>query len=182
MEIKLVDIKEELFGILKVQAENHPDNLSNESRSQNGFVTVKHSYEMLEKMNARAPQVIAKAHNEVIAYALIMLREFKNLIPVLIPMFETLETIQYGEKKLSELNYYVMGQICVKDSYKRKGIFKELYLKHREVYGKLYDCCVTEVSKGNLPSMIAHQKLGFKTIHRYTDHTDEWNILVWDWK
>lgn len=182
MTLKLVDKKEELLEILEVQAQNHFDHLPHETKSEKGFVTVKHSFEMLEKMNASAPQVIAKANDEVIAYALVMPKEFKNLIPVLVPMFETFEKVEYQGKKLSELNYYVMGQICVRDDYKRQGVFKKLYEKHKEVYSKKFDYCVTEVSSKNIPSMKAHEKVGFKTIHTFSDETDEWHIILWDWK
>ena len=167
MNIKLADTKEELLGILKVQAQNHRDNLSNEALHQYGYVTVKHTYEMLEKMNAKARQVIATVNNEVVAYALVMMKEFKDLIPVLVPMYGTFEKVEYNGKKLNELNYYVMGQICVRDDFKRKGIFKKLYEKHKEEYSKYFDYCLTEVSSNNIPSMIAHEKVGFKTV--YTD-------------
>ena len=181
MNIKLADKTQELHQILALQKENHFSNLSKEDIDNKGFVTVKHSFDILEKMNVKAPQVIAKDNNLVVAYALVMLLEFKNLIPVLVPMFSTFETIKFKGKKLSEFNFYVMGQICVKDNYKRKGIFKKLYLKHKEVYSSLYDYCVTEVSSSNKPSMLAHYKIGFKTIHKFKDETDEWNILLWDW-
>ncbi|MDG1697813.1 MAG: GNAT family N-acetyltransferase [Polaribacter sp.] len=182
MNIKLVDKNEELYEILKVQTQNHIDHLSNASINKNGYVTVKHTYEMLEKMNSKARQVIATVNNEVVAYALVMLKEFKELNPILVPMFETFEKVEYKGKKLNELNYYVMGQICVRDDFKRRGIFKKLYEKHKEEYSKYYDFCLTEVSSNNIPSMIAHKKVGFETVYTFTDNTDEWNILLWEWK
>ena len=182
MKIKLADQKSELLEILRIQEENLIHNLSSKSINKNGFVTVKHTYEMIEKMNSKAKQVIAISNNEVIGYALVMLKEFKNLVPVLTPMFKTFEKTWYKGEKLDELNYYVMGQICIKDNYKRQGIFKKLYKKHKEEYSKYYDYCLTEVSSSNIPSMHAHQKLGFKTIDTFIDSTDEWNILLWDWK
>ncbi|ARV14292.1 GNAT family N-acetyltransferase [Polaribacter sp. SA4-12] len=181
MEIKLADNIQELHQILVVQKENYFGNLSEKSINDKGFVTVKHSFGIIEKMNSKAPQVIAKDNDIVVAYALVMLIEFKNLIPVLVPMFSILETIKFKGKNLSEFSFYVMGQICVKDNYKRKGIFKKLYLKHKEVYSGLYEYCITEVSSSNKPSMLAHHKIGFKTIHTFKDATDEWNILLWDW-
>lgn len=181
MELKLADKKSELLEILRIQKENHLNNLSIESSKNNGFVTVRHSYEMIEKMNSEAKQVIAKVDNQVIGYALVMLKEFKDLIPMLIPMFEKFAKIEYKGEKLDKLNYYVMGQICIQDNFKRKGVFKKLYEKHKEVYSKLYEYCITEVSSRNVPSMLAHEKIGFKTICTFTDKTDQWNILLWDW-
>ena len=182
MEIKLVDQNDELLQILQIQAENHLHNLHYDVASENGFVTVKHSYDMIRKMNEKAKQVIAKVNDKVIAYALVMLKEFKNDIPILIPMFNSFENIRYKGKCLSDLNYYVMGQICVQDAFKRQGIFKKLYAMHREAYGSVFDFCITEVSTRNTPSILAHKKIGFKTIHTFSDHSDVWHILLWDWQ
>ncbi|MDO7172938.1 GNAT family N-acetyltransferase [Mariniflexile sp. AS56] len=181
MEIKRAETNNELHQILALQKENHLDNLSANSKANKGFLTVMHSFEMLITMNTKASQIIAKDGDKVVAYALVMLKEFKNLVPVLIPMFENFEQIIFKGSKLSNFNYYVMGQICVDDAYKRQGVLNKLYLKHKEVYSKMFDYCVTEVSSSNIPSMLAHEKTGFKTIHTFKDATDEWNILVWDW-
>jgi L-amino acid N-acyltransferase YncA len=75
-----------------------------------------------------------------------------------------------------------MGQICIDKTYRGKGVFKMLYDKHREMNKDVYDFIVTEISTGNLRSIKAHQKTGFKTIHTYLDHMDEWNVVLWDWK
>jgi len=182
MEIKLATHSDELYQILAIQKENHYQNLADNSKNDKGFVTVMHSFEMLDKMNSKAPQIIAKKNNKVIAYALVMLCEFKNLIPALIPMFETIEKLEFKEEKLNEFNYYLMGQICVADDYKRRGLFTKLYLKHKEVYSPLFDYCITEVSTSNTPSTLAHKKVGFQRIHTYNDATNEWHILLWDWK
>ena len=98
MELKLADKKSELLDILRIQKENQSSNLSIDSATTNGFVTVTHSYEMIEKMNSRAKQVIAKMDDQVIGYALVMLKEFEDLIPALIPMFETLKKIEKKKK------------------------------------------------------------------------------------
>ena len=182
MNLKLVTTTEELHQILDLQKENHFNGLPENIKKDQGFITVLHSFTMLSKMNSKAPQIIVTDNNIVITYALVMLKEFKNRIPVLVPMFTTFEKITYKGEKLTNLNFYVMGQICVKDNYKRKGIFKSLYLKHKETFSHIYDYCITEVSSSNNPSMLAHEKVGFKTIHTFKDQTDEWNILLWDWQ
>ncbi|WP_010177408.1 GNAT family N-acetyltransferase [Aquimarina agarilytica] len=181
MKARLVDNDADLHQILAIQKENHLDNVSISNKKERGFVTVKHDFEVLKKLNSKARQIIVSDKNEVIGYALVMLKEFKDLIPVLIPMFTLFESIQYRGKKLSELNYYVMGQICIADGYKRKGLFEKLYLKHKEVYSEQFEYCITEVSSSNIPSMKAHEKVGFKTISTFCDTTDEWNVLLWDW-
>jgi hypothetical protein len=80
------------------------------------------------------------------------------------------------------MKYYVMGQICVAENYRGQGVFDGLYQKHREKYSSQFDLLITEVSKRNTRSMKAHERVGFKTVHSFRDHTDEWNIILWDWR
>ena len=181
MKLKCTETHDELNQILEIQKENHYNNVSKNFMNDKGFVTVLHSFKMLKKMHTKAPQIIAKEHGQVVAYALVMLKEFKTLIPALSPMFKTIEKINFKGEALNSLSFYVMGQICVKDQYKRKGLFKKLYLKHKELYSDSFEYCITEVSSSNKPSMMAHQKIGFQTIYTFKDTTDEWKILLWDW-
>ena len=184
MELKITETnsKEELMEILILQEKNHRHNISIEAGLKNGFLSVRHELAVLEKMNLASPQIIAKVDNKVVAFAMVMLHSFKASIPALIPLFETLEEVSYKGKQITHYNYYVMGQICIDESYRSKGIFDQLYSKHKEVYSKKFDICVTEISSKNLRSMKAHQRVGFEVVHTFQDKVDEWNIVVWDWK
>lgn len=168
--------------ILDLQKANIPSNISAEVLAQQGFVTVQHSIQLLTEMNAAAPQVIAKEGNKLAGYALVMLISFQNMVPVLVPMFQKLKTLHYKGKPLSQFKYYVIGQVCVAEAYRGRGIFEGLYKKHKELYAGHYDFCVTEVATRNPRSVRAHQKIGFETIHAFTDTTDTWEIIAWDWK
>lgn len=179
--IKLAENEKELSQILALQNSNHFENLSQEDQLQNGFVTVRHSIALLKQMNEMAQQVIAVNDKEVIGYALVMLESLKHSIPVLTPMFATFDTINYKHQKLSSYNYYVMGQVCIHEAYRGKGLFKDLYKKHKEAYSNMFELCVTEISIYNTPSIKAHLKVGFEIIHTFKDDTNEWHILVWDW-
>lgn len=180
--IKLAQTAQELEQILDLQETNLGRNLSDESKRNNGFVTVKHDLAVLKKMNAAAPQIIAKDGERVVGYALVMPKEFSAFVPVLVPMFEMFEKLSFQGKKLTDYSYYVMGQICVADTHRGTGIFEGLYHKHREAYSRQFEICLTEVSSRNTRSMRAHEKVGFQTIHNFDDQTDNWNIMLWDWK
>ncbi len=179
IEITEASTRAELQEILLLQEKNHRDTLSNQ---EDGFVSLKHELTLLEKMNAVTPQIIAKAENKVVAFALVMPVAFKNDVPVLIPLFEMLENVFYKGKKIVDHPYYVMGQICVDEAYRGMGIFDTLYAKHKEIYSKQFDICVTEIASRNKRSMKAHQRVGFDVVHTFQDKLDEWNIVVWDWK
>ena len=172
----------ELAQILTLQQANHASSLSEADAARDGFVTVMHTFELLKKMNQAAPQIIAKDGDAVIGYALVMLRSFSDMIPVLQPMFNRLSTIKFGDKKVTDHSFYVMGQICVAENYRGKGVFDSLYQKHKELNAPIYDLCVTSVSIRNKRSMRAHERVGFEIVNTFRDQTDEWNILAWNLK
>jgi hypothetical protein len=169
----------ELHQILTLQRENHASSLSESQANINGFVTVTHSFQLLKDMNEVAPQVIAKDGEKVIGYALVMLRSFAEMIPVLQPMFDRLASIKYGKRCITEHSFYVMGQICIARSYRGSGVFDALYHKHQEIHRDSFDLCVTSVSTRNRRSMRAHERVGFQAVNTFRDATDEWSILVW---
>ncbi len=182
IEIGIAKSASDLQQILDLQAMNHVAHVSAEIQRNEGFVTVKHTLDLLTAMNAVAKQIIARDGDRVVGYALVMLESFQNMIPVLIPMFNMFKEILYKGKSVSTYSYYVMGQICVADGYRGQGIVDELYSKHKETYAQQFDFCLTEVSTKNARSIKAHARVGFKTIYTFTDATDQWNILLWDWK
>ncbi len=172
----------DLEQILTLQKVNHVSGLSSTQKETNGFVTVHHDLETLKVMNNSSPQIIAKSDDQVVGYALVMFKELGNLIPTLVPMFEMFKRLSYQGKSLDTYSYYVMGQICIDESYRGQGLFEKLYTKHKETHSSTFDLCLTEVSTSNQRSMKAHERVGFKILHTFRDETDEWNILVWDWR
>ena len=78
---------EELEQILTLQKNNLPENLSHKEKIEQGFVTVKHSLEILKRMNDECAHTIAKNNNKVVGYALSMTNNFASEIEVLKPMF-----------------------------------------------------------------------------------------------
>lgn len=176
--IKQAETLDELNQILDLQSRNHVHTLTAEERSMNGFVTVRHDLELLTKMNDSAKQIIAVDDGKVVGYALVMLKEFGDMIPVLVPMFEMFNTLSLKGKSIQHYSYYVMGQICISENYRGRGIFEALYQKHKEIYSNQFELLLTEVSTSNARSMKAHSKVGFNIVHSFKDETDEWNILV----
>jgi hypothetical protein len=172
---------DDLMQILDLQELNHFTSISSEQAERDGFVTVKHSFELLKQMNAAAPQIIAKDGHHVIGYALVMLKSFAAMIPVLQPMFTRLASIEFKGKAIADYSFYTMGQICIAESHRGQGVFDALYLKHKERNQADFDLCATSVSTRNQRSMRAHERVGFKKVNTFRDATDEWTILVWDW-
>src|SRR4051812_30178293 len=177
----LVTSMNELHQIQALNQRFLKKNISVKEREAEGFLSWLYSIELLKAMHDLAPSIIVKEAENVVAYALVTLKEASSFHRDLGQMFLYLEPVLYKGHPLSTYNYYCMGQICVAEGFRGRGIVPMLYQKHREVYGSQYDFILTEISTANPRSLKAHEKTGFETIHTYRDHMDEWNVVVWDW-
>jgi len=172
---------QDLQQILHLQNENLIQNLDEiEIRSQ-GFVTLRYDLTILEQMHRLAPSVIIKDDDKVVAYALTMLQECRQLMPDLEPMFSLFDSLSWNNKPLNDYRFYVMGQICIAKEYRGQGFFEQLYQYHKKKYRAQFDLCVTEISTRNHRSLRTHEKIGFRIIHTHRDKLDKWVVVAWDW-
>jgi Acetyltransferase (GNAT) family len=177
----VVSTPSEVRQILDLQARNLPVSLSAETMASQGFVTVRHDPAVLQRMNEATPAVIARAGDRVVAYALVMPREFAPEVPILQPMFAMLEGLSWNGAPLRDNpRWFVMGQICVAADHRGLGIVDGLYSTMKDAYRSRYDFTITEVSERNARSMRAHERVGFRTLHSYPhDTTGElWRLIV----
>ncbi len=173
----------ELAGILDLQKNNLPQNLSESEIKSEGFVTVSHTLEDLKKLNEYEQHLIIKDGEQIAGYLLAMTKNSKYDIPVLIPMFELFDQLYYKEKLISAYHYLVVGQACIDKNYRGKGLFDNSYAAYKNCFKNKYDFAITEISTSNSRSINAHKRIGFVEIHRYTDRKNiEWSIVIWDWK
>lgn len=170
--------KGELEGILALQQANLPSNISANEALEQGFVTVVHDLPLLSRMNDAAPHTIAKDGDAVVGYCLTMLSSFRAEIPVLIPMFEMIDTLEWEGKSLKNIPYFVMGQTCVAKSHRGQGVFDKLYDGLKRFQQKDFKVVITEISVRNQRSWRAHQRVGFKLIHQYEAPDGENWLLI----
>ncbi|HSF55036.1 MAG TPA: GNAT family N-acetyltransferase [Algoriphagus sp.] len=182
IQFKSAESREELEGILSLQRINLPQNISDSEKSEQGFVTVHHSFDQLAGMNKIAPHLIAKDGEKVIGYILAMTKASKTLIPVLVPMFEQFDQVIFEGKPVSNYNYLVIGQICVDKNYRGQGIFDKMYEAYKSIFSESFDFAITEIAISNMRSIKAHQRVGFRIIHEFDDSTQNWAIVALDWK
>ena len=112
-----------------------------------------------------------------------MPRSFATQVPVLQPMFDLLDTLSWRGKFLRENpRWFVMGQICVADGYRGMGIFDGMYQKMKAVCSAEYDFVITEIAERNTRSIRAHERVGFESLHTFSDEVvgEEWRVVVWD--
>ncbi|MBT8283379.1 MAG: N-acetyltransferase, partial [Muriicola sp.] len=110
--------------------------------------------------------------DRIVGYALCMHPDFKDEIPVLFSMFKIIEE-QSGIE-----SFIVMGQICVAEDYRGKGVFRGLYLKMKEETSSFCDSIITEVDGRNTRSLEAHLAVGFRVIKKYQSDGRDWYFIV----
>lgn len=167
-----VETKEELHQILALQKANLPDNISQEILSSEGFVTANHTFDLLLRMNDVCQHIIAKDGKKVVGYVLCMHSQFANEIEILKPMFAEIDSLPKATD-----NYMVMGQICIDKSYRRIGIFRELYKTMRESLPE-YDCIITSVDSENIRSLDAHYAIGFFDLKTFNAANRDWKLII----
>ncbi|CAN5243443.1 hypothetical protein BH11BAC6_BH11BAC6_14170 [soil metagenome] len=182
MYATIVTSDEEIEQIIALSCKNNKTNLSAETKATQGFISWQYSYELLQQMHALHSNIIVKDGDKLAGYAMVALKEASAFHTDLAEMIYHLEALHYNGKKLNEYDYYIMGQVCVAENYRGKGVFDMLYQHHKKLFSNSFDFVVTEISAANLCSIRAHEKAGFKTIHTYTNEAGEWKVVLWDWK
>jgi L-amino acid N-acyltransferase YncA len=176
------DTATDLEGILKLQKANLARDLTHEEIQSQGFVTVDHTFAQLKKLNDAEKHIIAKDKDRVVAYLLAMTKDCRQDIPILFPMFEVFDSIRYNNRKVSECNYLVVGQVCVDKQYRGQGILDRAYAAYRDHFSSKYDFAITEIAATNTRSRNAHQRIGFREVHSYRSPDGvEWVVVIWEW-
>jgi len=178
----LVSNNDELEQIHDLNRKNLKQNVAKEEQKEQGFVTWLYPLPLLKQLHQQAPSVIVKHNHKVVGYALSALKESRSFHPDLDNFFKNLDSIVYLGKPFNEHKFYCMGQICIDQAYRGKGVFQMLYQKHKQVYSSSYDFLLTEISTSNFRSLHAHYKIGFVRVFTYKDKVDEWDVVVWPWK
>jgi acetyltransferase (GNAT) family protein len=183
IDFTTVSSSDEVRQILELQAANLPSVLTPDTIASQGFVTVRHDLDVLERMNAAAPAIIAKDGDRLVGYALVMPRAFAADVPILQPLFQMLDALSWrGVALRDQTRWFVMGQICIAEGYRGLGIFDGLYRTMAVEYRDRYDFTITEVAARNTRSLRAHSRAGFQTLQRYADATtgEQWHVIVLD--
>lgn len=126
-------------------------------------------------MHDACPHILAMDGDKVAGYALVMLRSFKDEMPVLVPMFISADALLNGK------NYVAMGQICIDKPYRGLGVFRGMYSFYKKELSSQFDCLFTEVASDNIRSIEAHKKVGFKILETQITDGTSWDLVNWDW-
>jgi GNAT superfamily N-acetyltransferase len=174
-----VATSEEVQQILALQALNHTTALDDAIMQAQGFVTVRHEPAVLQRMNDHFPSVIARCGTDLAGYCLVMPQEFAPEVPILAPMFDMLRRLNWQGRPLADYRWFVMGQVCVAEAYRGQGVFDGMYHHLDQVCAPHFDLVITEVALRNTRSLRAHERVGFLSMHEYSDTLsgEVWRVI-----
>lgn len=178
---KLVTEESELEQIAQLSAANLSANLSSETKEKEGFVTWIYSQETLYALHVLVPSVIVMDGDKLAGYAITLTKECVTIYPQVAETIDYVTTVDYKGRPLIDYPIYFMGQICVAQAYRGQGVVGMLYEFHRKQFSPQFSMLITEISKKNLRSSKAHEKVGFKVIDTHYENDEEWDLVVWDW-
>jgi len=164
---------EDLKKILDLQQRNLPAAISAHELKSEGFVTVHHDLKLLQRMHKIHPHSVAVDQDHIVGYSLVMTADLAEDIPILIPLFDQIEALRSRYPG----SYFVMGQVCIDKSYRKRGIFRSLYNHLFDHTRSAFDHCFTEIDAKNERSLGAHYAVGFKDALVYPADGHTWHLV-----
>ena len=173
----------QLKQILELQRANVLEAVDTATAQAQGFVTAQHDLPLLQQMNASAASVIAIEGRKVLGYCLAMTREFSKSLPTLAILFEKQDAVEHRARLLGEVNYLVMGQICVAEEARGQKLPDRMYKYLRGCYHLRFPYCLTAIDARNTRSQRVHERIGFEELYRFTAPDGRnWILVIWNWQ
>ena len=168
----------DLMAILDLQRRSLPGVQPKHLEEKDGFVTVEHDIELLQKIDGGLGHTIATWEDKIIGYALTMLPTYGNDAEVLRPMFEEIGKLSIEGGPLNESSFLVMGQVCIDSDFRGQGVFRQMYEFMKTQFSGQFDFIITEIDVRNTRSLSAHLAIGFKNIHEYHSDGHHWALVA----
>ena len=182
IEIVHVSNDTELDGIRLLQRENLRKLIGETEAGKEGFLTAEYSMEMLQQMHRFQPSIIAKDGDTIAGYVIITTKNSYGQHPLLDSLFDSINLLDYNGINLKNVNYILVGQLCVGKAYRGTGLVQKMYGFYQQSLNKEYQYLITDVAQENPRSIKAHLKTGFEIIHTIQYGGIGWDIVLWDWR
>ena len=174
---------DDIDGILHLHRLNLKANISDEEAQAEGFVSAEYNLESLTKINEICPSIVALDSNKiVVGYALVVTREYYGSHDLLDDLFRSIDALSFKGEPLGNINYVVVGQLCVAKSFRGLGVVQKMYNFYRDELSREYLYCITDVASNNPRSLKSHTKSGFQVIDTKGYGGLTWYIVLWDWR
>jgi len=162
IEVTRVSSPSEIIGIRDLQALNLKQNITAEEAIDQGFLTAAYTIKYLQEMNTASPSIIAKDGDKVVGYALVATKDIRNGHDLVKGLFDAIDQSEYNGKLLSDVNYVVVGQLCVAKEYRGQDLVQKLYGHFKDCLSKEFTYLVTDKAQAKTRSLKEQKKKGFQ--------------------
>ena len=181
ISIGKVENYSDLLQIRELNQNNLINNLSRKDILEYGFVTLNYNIELLKDVNKIQKSIVARDNDKIVGYAIVIDKTVYGLNKLFDDLIDRLSTISFNSKKLKNVNYALVGQLCIKKEYRGMDIVKKIYDFYKKEYSKKYQYLITDIDEKNKRSLSAHLKIGFQIIDNFSWGDSNWNIILWNW-
>lgn len=172
--------KEDMDGILDLQAKNLVTNLKDDEKGD-GFVTTPFTVEQINSLIDLDGVFIAKDGEKVVSYVMCASWHYWVAWPMFEYMASFLETLKFNNTTLTMDNSYQYGPICVAKEYRGSGVFENIFEFARKNMSKRFPILVTFINKINTRSYEAHvRKLGLSVVTEFQFNNNNFYELCYD--
>lgn len=184
-EIVELGTETDIPEILKLQQANLSENLTEEEKQKEGFVSLTTTEQDLEKIIKNDGVVVVdKENNNLKGYLFSVTLDYAKKISFLDPLIENINNVEYKDKNLNEYKCCILAQTAIEKESRGKGILEKLYAKLKtELISRGYELGVSEIAEDNKKSLGVHiNKIGLKKLGSYVFNNKNWIIVALDLK
>jgi len=170
----------DIEGVLALQNLYLVSNMTEEEKAS-GFVTTPFSVEQVEEVIRQEGLFIAKDDNKIIAYIFAAGWDYFSQWAIFNHMIPMLPELSFNYFKLTDINTFQYGPICIDKKYRGKGLINPFFDFMRIHILKRYPIAITFINKTNIPSQKAHiEKLKWSVIGDFRFNSNNYFILGYD--
>ncbi|KAJ3028517.1 UNVERIFIED_CONTAM: hypothetical protein HDU68_001513 [Siphonaria sp. JEL0065] len=169
-DIALASTDAHVVQIKQLQMENLRRLLPLEVQEREGFVTAEYSIDYLRNIHSKTPAVVALAQvngvQQVVGYVLAATKQDSLEHDLLKDLVGTVDgRCKFEKKKLKDLNYIVVGQLCVAKDFRGQRLASKMYEAFAQEYkSRGFECAMTDVAADNEKSLKTHKKSGWVVV------------------
>ena len=152
--------------MVNLQNRNLATQLSPADRA-NGFLSASLSIEQFQAMDHDLCVVVCADSDQVCAYACASTIKYNRSIPLVEAMIQQLPRLSYQGKPLADYHPFIYGPVCIDQARRGQGVLEPLLETLLNALPPQFDLLLTLISKDNLRSIHAHQKLEIEELAQF---------------
>ncbi|HGW5374936.1 TPA: hypothetical protein ACNIJL_003945 [Pseudomonas aeruginosa] len=166
--------------ILELQEANLLENMSSEEARAHGFLRTRLSQDNMEYLIDKNWIFVGKIEGRIVSYILGGDWSFFRQWEIFEVMCSRLEDKEVAGIKLSLMNTYQYGPVCISRENQGVGIFRKLLFTLFRQFSIDYRMAITFINSENVRSLAAHRREGMEVIDTFLLGDATFHTLAFD--